>query len=103
MLGPRERPWLVSGENCVNLQVVAKPGSARRRILRRDSRGLLIELNSPASKGRANEELIAFLAELLHTSRSSVRIIRGQTARLKTVQIVNPESTQVDMLRETYS
>jgi uncharacterized protein len=103
MLGPRERQWLISGENFVNLQVVAKPGSARRRILRRDSRGLLIELNSHASKGRANEELIAFLAELLHTSRASVTIIRGQTVRLKTVRIVNPEPTQVDMLRETYS
>ncbi len=79
-----------------------KPGSARRRILRRDARGLLIALNSQPSKGRANEELTEFLAELLGTARSSVSIIRGHTARAKTVRIVNPQPDLVAALLRAY-
>ncbi len=97
-----EPQWLVSGEGFVNLRVVVKPGSAHRRILRRDTRGLLITLNSQPSKGRANEELIAFLADLLDTPRSSVTIIRGQTARVKTVRIMNPQSIRVTALLRAY-
>jgi uncharacterized protein (TIGR00251 family) len=97
-----EPQWLISGEGFVNLQVVVKPGSAYRRILRRDTRGLLIALNSQPSEGRANEELIAFLADLLHTSRSSVTIIRGRTSRVKTVQIVNPQPARVAALLRAY-
>lgn len=100
---PRSRPqWLVSGTGFVDLQVVAKPGSARRRILRRDARGLLVALNSQPSKGRANQELIEFLADLLGTPHSSVTIIRGYSARVKTVRIVNPQPAQVAALLRAY-
>jgi uncharacterized protein len=94
--------WLVSRDGSVNLQVVVKPGSAQRRILRRDIRGLVIALNSQPSKGRANEELIRFLAELLGAQRSSVTITRGLTERVKTVQIVNPEPARVTALLSAY-
>jgi uncharacterized protein (TIGR00251 family) len=97
-----EPQWLVSGEGFVNLNVVVKPGSAHRRILRRDTRGLIIALNSQPSRGRANEELIAFLADLLGTPRSSVTIIRGYTARVKTVRIGNPQPIRVAALRCAY-
>jgi uncharacterized protein len=97
-----EPQWLVSGEGFVNLQVIVKPGSARRGILRRDIRGLLIALNSQPSKGRANEELIAFLADLMDTPRSSVTIIRGHTARVKTVRIANPQPAMVKALLRAY-
>jgi uncharacterized protein YggU (UPF0235/DUF167 family) len=95
--------WLVSDPGSVDLQVVAKPGAGRRRILRRDARGLLIELNSHPSKGSANEELTVFLAELLGTPRSSVTIIRGHTARVKTVRVLNPDPTQIARLLQAYS
>jgi uncharacterized protein (TIGR00251 family) len=97
-----ETQWLVIGEGFVNLQVVVKPGSAQRRILRRDARGLLIAVNSQPSKGRANEELIAFLADIVGIPRTSVTIIRGHSARVKTVRIVNPRPAQVAALRQAY-
>jgi uncharacterized protein len=102
MVVSSERQWLVSGEGFVNLHVVAKPSSALRRILGRDPRGLLITLNAQPSKGRANEELIDFLAHLMGTPRSSVTIIRGHTARLKTVRIVHPQPAKVAALLRTY-
>lgn len=98
-----KRQWLVSTHGFVNLQVVAKTESSSRRILGRDQRGLVIALNSQPSKGRANGELIAFLAELLGTSRSSVTIIRGHAARVKTLRIVNAQSARVAELLRAYS
>jgi uncharacterized protein YggU (UPF0235/DUF167 family) len=59
-------------------------------------------LNAHPSKGRANEELMEFLADLLGTPRSSVTIIRGQRARLKTVRIVNPLPARVAALLRPY-
>ncbi|MBV8356355.1 MAG: DUF167 domain-containing protein [Deltaproteobacteria bacterium] len=97
-----EPQWLVSSGGSVTLHAVVKPGSAHRRILRRDPRGLLIALNSPPSKGRANEELIAFLADLLDTPRSAVTIIRGHTARMKIVRIANPQPVRVAALLRAY-
>jgi uncharacterized protein len=94
--------WPASGEGSVSLQVVVKPGSAQRRIIRRDTRGLLIALNSQPSKGRANDELIAFLADLLDTPRSSVTIMRGHTARVKTVRIMNPQPERITALLHAY-
>jgi uncharacterized protein len=97
-----EPQWLTRGEGFVNLRVVARPGSARRGITRLDPRGLLIALYSHPSKGRANEELIAFLARLLGTSQSAVTIIRGHSARVKTVRIVKPEPARVAALVQAY-
>jgi hypothetical protein len=103
MVASQAPHWLVSSEGSVSLQVVVKPGTAQRRILRRDTRGLLIALNSQPSKGRANEELIAFLADWFDTPRSSVIIIRGHTARVKTVRIINPHPARVTALLHAYS
>jgi uncharacterized protein (TIGR00251 family) len=102
MITLSEPQWLVIGEDFVSVQVVVKPGSTQRRILRRDARGLLIALNSQPSKGRANEELIAFLADVVGSPRSSVTIIRGHKARVKTVRFVNPRPARVAALLRAY-
>ena len=99
---PVESQWIVNGEGFVNLHVVAKPASARCGILRRDSRGLVIALNSRAARGKANDELIEFLADLLGTPRSSVSITHGHTCRLKTVRIVHPQPLRVTSLMSFY-
>jgi uncharacterized protein len=48
---------------------------------------LKIRLTSPAVENRANEALIDFLAALLKTSKSAVRIQSGAQSRLKRVEI----------------
>jgi uncharacterized protein len=95
--------WIVSGEGFVSLQVLAKPASRHRGILRRDANGLVIALNSPTDKGKANDELFAFLAGLLGVPRSSISITRGQAGRVKTVRIENPKPARVASLLSTYS
>ncbi|HXR25034.1 MAG TPA: DUF167 domain-containing protein [Candidatus Binataceae bacterium] len=84
----------------MTVQVSARPGAGRQRIVRADHRGLVVALNSPPERGKANEELIDFLAGLIGVPRSALAIVRGASARLKLVQIVTaaPE-TVADRIR----
>jgi uncharacterized protein (TIGR00251 family) len=74
----------------VTVQIRARPGAGRQRIVRSDDRGLVVALSSPPEKGKANEELIEFIAESIGVSRSAVAIVRGASARVKLVRIATP-------------
>ena len=46
-----------------------------------------IKLTKPAIEGRANEQLIALLAEHFHLSKSHIHIVGGAHTSIKRVQI----------------
>lgn len=48
---------------------------------------LKVRLCAPAVEDRANEALVEFLAGLLKTSKSAVRILSGERSRTKRVEI----------------
>ena len=49
-----------------------------------------IRVAAPAVEGRANEALVAFLAESFKVPRRNVTLIRGESGRAKTVRITSP-------------
>lgn len=51
-----------------------------------------IDVAAPPEDGKANAELIRFLAEYFDVPRSSVEILSGQTGRRKVVKIIERES-----------
>lgn len=48
---------------------------------------LKVRVSAPASDGQANAALTAFLAKTLKRPKSAVRIVAGETSRLKMVEI----------------
>ena len=48
---------------------------------------LKVRVSAAAADGEANAALTVFLAKTLKVSKSSVRIVSGETARLKMLQI----------------
>jgi uncharacterized protein len=82
--------WLRIGPGHVTVQIRARPGAGRQRIVRGDDRGLVVALNAPPEKGKANDELIDFLAGLIGVPRSALAILRGASTRNKLVQIATP-------------
>ncbi|MDP1617822.1 DUF167 family protein [Phenylobacterium sp.] len=48
---------------------------------------LKVRVSAPPVDGAANAALLAFLAKTLRRPRSSLRIVSGETARLKLVEI----------------
>src|SRR2546430_13416643 len=52
---------------------------------------LKVRLQAPALESRANEALIDFLAQLLKTPKSAVRILSGDRSRTKRIEIRRSE------------
>ena len=48
---------------------------------------LRVSVNAPPEKGKANEELIRFLADIFSLSKSSITLLRGQTQRVKLLEV----------------
>jgi uncharacterized protein (TIGR00251 family) len=46
-----------------------------------------VAVHAPARDGKANARLIELLAEHFHTAKSHIRILRGQSARKKLLEI----------------
>ncbi len=53
----------------------------------RAGRVLRLRLEAPAIEGKANRALVAFLARELGVPKSSLTLVRGETSRLKTIEI----------------
>jgi uncharacterized protein len=54
-----------------------------------------VRLRAPALENRANEALVEYLAELLKTPRSAVRILSGERSRTKRIEIRGVTQQQI--------
>ena len=63
------------------------PNAARNEIAGFTDDILRVKIAAPPLKGRANKELLGFLCRLLAVSKDRVSIIKGHTARNKTIAI----------------
>jgi hypothetical protein len=71
----------------VLLRIRVQPRASRTEVVGLHGDRVRIRLSSPPIDGRANEELICFLAERLDVPRSTVRLVSGQSSRSKIVVI----------------
>jgi hypothetical protein len=67
------------------LAVKVTPGAGRNEIAGFKNGILHVKVNAAPEKGKANQELIDFLAEKLEIKKSSVLIIKGLTGRHKVI------------------
>ena len=64
-----------------------------------EMRGALkVRLQAPALESRANEALIEFLAQLLKTPKTAVRILSGDRSRTKRIEIRGVTGQQIQAL-----
>ena len=69
------------------LTVKVSPNAPRDAVLGCQAGALRLAVAATPEKGRANRRLTKFLARLLEISPSRVEVVRGQTARDKSVLI----------------
>ena len=74
-------------ENGLIVLVKVQPRASRDEIAGEMNGALKIRLQTPAVEDRANEALVEFLARLLKTSKSAVRILSGERSRSKRLEI----------------
>ena len=63
------------------------PNAAKSEVVDSTDRVLQIRVAAPPVKGKANQELIAFLSQFLGVRKSTLAIIRGHTSRSKLITI----------------
>ncbi len=71
----------------VILEIKVVPNSGKQRFERDRSGNIKCFLKSFPEKGKANKELVKFLSKKLSIVQEDVAIIKGLTARKKTIKI----------------
>jgi uncharacterized protein (TIGR00251 family) len=85
-------------ESAVILLVRVQPRASKDEIAGERGGALKIRLRAPAVEDRANEALVEFLAELLKTPKSAVRILSGDRSRTKRIEIRGVTRQQIEAL-----
>jgi len=81
------------------LAVHAQPGAKRTEISGLHDDALRVRVAAPPTEGRANDELVAFLAAALGIPKRSVVVVKGERSRRKTVSIAAPQADPALLLR----
>lgn len=69
------------------MSVYIQPNSSKNEFCGEYNGTLKIKIASPAVDGKANKELINFLAKYLKLKKSLINIKRGETSRHKVLEI----------------
>jgi len=69
------------------ISVRVYPNAARNEVMGVTDGVWQVRVSAPPVKGKANQELIAFLSRLLGVGKSRISIIRGHTTRNKVIAI----------------
>ena len=77
------------------IQVRVQPRARRDEIAGELGGALKLRLRAPAVEDRANEALVEFLAQLLKTPKSAVRILSGERSRTKRIEIRGVTGQQI--------
>jgi hypothetical protein len=77
------------------LTVRAHPGARKNGVTGIHADAVKIALTAPPVDGKANEALIAFLAEALRLPRARITLVAGVTSRTKTLRITGKSAAEV--------
>jgi len=81
--------------SAVRFAVRVQPRAARSELAGEHGGALRVRVAAPPVEGEANKELVRFLAAALGVPRSAVRIVAGQTAREKRVEVEGVSAADV--------
>ena len=78
-----------------HLAVKVTPNAGRNEIAGYKDNTLLVKINAPPDKGKANKELVDFLSEKLGVKKSAILIIRGETSRSKVIEVEGMNTEEI--------
>jgi hypothetical protein len=77
------------------LSVRVHPGARKNGVTGVHADALKIALSAPPVDGKANEALIAFVADALHLPRARIALVSGLTSSAKMVRITGKSAAEV--------
>ena len=93
------RPLIAKVDDGIRIVVHVVPNAKETGILVDIDGSLMMRVNAPPIKGKANREIVKWLSKRLKKPSSQVRIIAGLTSNLKTLKIIGiDESTFLEAI-----
>jgi uncharacterized protein (TIGR00251 family) len=78
------------------IRIRAVPNGRRAEVIGRYGDAWKVRVTAAPEKGRANEELVRLLSEVLDVQRARIDVVRGQGSRDKTVAIQRMDATEAE-------
>lgn len=86
--------WFKLQDERVELRILVKPNAKRSALLALGPDELQIALHAKPQDGKANQELLSYLAELLAVPKTQIILKRGEKSRHKLVSLPLSGKTQ---------
>jgi uncharacterized protein (TIGR00251 family) len=85
----------VSGDDVV-VHLHVQPGAGRTAVTGRHGRAVKVKVGAPPEGGRANDAVVALIAEVLGVPTASVAIVGGASSRAKRVRVSGVAPSDVE-------
>ena len=82
-------------EDGCTLAVRVHPGARKNNVAGLHAGAVKISIAAPPADGRANEALIAYLADLLKVPRARISLVSGASSRGKVLRITGKSAAEV--------
>ena len=83
------------GDGCLCLTIHVQPRASRTGFCGLHGDSLKLAITAPTVEGKANKEVIAFLAAFLKIPKKDIAIISGAQSRTKRCRITSATETEV--------
>jgi uncharacterized protein (TIGR00251 family) len=89
------KPFTIKGDSIL-LKVKAFPKARETRILGVRNGELVVRIQASPLKGKANKELVKFLAKMFAIPRLEIQILSGETSRHKILRLPGSALTPLE-------
>ena len=93
--------WIAETNDGVVLSLHCQPGAKASRVVGLHDDRLKLQVQAPPLENRANDALVAWLADQLSLPRKQIEILTGQTSRQKRVLVRGATLERVERLLMT--
>ncbi len=90
--------WFSRAEGVITLSLHVQPGAKRTEVQGLHGDALKIRLAAPPIEGRANQELVRFLANCFQVPQRDVGLLSGESSRQKRFRIVGSAIDPMSLL-----
>ena len=90
--------WIAETSDGLVLSLHCQPGAKASKVVGLHGERLKLQLQAPPLENRANEALVAWLADQLSLPRKQIELLTGHTSRQKRVLVRGTTLEQVERL-----
>lgn len=88
-------------DNCVIVDIKVVPNSSKNEIIKDDER-IRVKITAPPVDNKANKFIVEYFSKQLRIPKSSIKIIKGELSREKTVKFIEISSDKKKLIEELF-